>query len=381
MTANRTASRPTGPSPLLHVLDLRLEVVTPLHIGNGEELIRNYDFVTEGDELVVLDIEAVYGKLFDTLPQDQWQRLANLPLNRVLATSGARDLARYRMPIARGASDEGYETVRAFIKDGFGRPYLPGSSLKGAIRTAFAMAYANEFGAEWIDGHVSEAIQRRTRREFAAQSLDQAVFGSRPNFDALRALRPSDLYAQTDDGHAPLQLVETRVTKRNGTSTATIMVEAMPSRTVLHGTMTVDADPVAHLETAQRDQWEALAKAPALNAVGFLREQSMALIDREKRHHGGSAVAAEFVALERRMATLDADSTLVWVGWGTGWTAKTYGEHLTTSPLFPEVTSTFKLGNDRTEAGSFPSSRRLMYASERVVGPVGWAQLTITPRT
>ncbi|NBT20206.1 MAG: type III-A CRISPR-associated RAMP protein Csm5, partial [Proteobacteria bacterium] len=266
MTANRTASRSTRPSPLLHVLDLRLEVVTPLHIGNGEELIRNYDFVTEGDELVVLDIEAVYGKLFDTLPQDQWQRLANLPLNRVLATSGARDLARYRMPIARGASDEGYETVRAFIKDGFGRPYLPGSSLKGAIRTAFAMAYANEFGGEWIDGHVSETIQRRTRREFAAQSLDQDVFGSRPNSDALRAIRPSDLYAQTDDGHAPLELVETRVTKRNGTSTATIMVEAMPSRTVLHGTMTVDADPVAHLEAAQRDAWQALAEAPALNA-------------------------------------------------------------------------------------------------------------------
>lgn len=379
-TSYQSPPRSATPASPFTTFDVTVRAVTPLHVGNGIELIRNLDFVTEGNEFVVLDVERVYGQLFNKLPEAQWLQLANLPLSRVLNTTGARELAKYRLPIADGASDEGYEGVRAHIRDGFGRAYMPASSLKGAIRTAFATAFAAEVGQEWVDDKLREVTGRRPRREFAAQALDQDVFGGRPNNDALRALRPSDLYAATNDESAALELVETRVVKRNGDSTATIMVEAMPIGTTLHGTMTVDVNPMAYLDERLRDAWGGLTGFAALGAVGFLRQQSDALIVRERRYLGGSAVAAEYVALERLQSTLPETDALVWVGWGSGWTAKTYGEALTASPEFPQVAGTFRLGSAGRDPMAFPTTRRLVFSGERATKPMGWAVVTITPR-
>jgi CRISPR-associated protein Csm5 len=359
--------------------DVTVETVTPLHIGSGIELLRNYDFVTENREFIVLDFERVYEQLFDNTPEDQWRRVASLPLAQALNIRGARDLAKYRLPIANGASDEGFEGVRAHIRDGFGRAYLPASSLKGAIRTAFAVAFAAEVGQEWVDGKLREVTGRRPRREFAAQALDQDVFGARPNNDALRAIRPSDLYAATDDESAALELVETRVVKRNGDSTATIMVEAMPTGTTLRGTMTVDRE-LAYLDQRTHDDWAGLLPFPALGAIAFLRKQSEALIAREKTRFAGSAVGAEYVALERRQQNLPETEALVWVGWGSGWTAKTYGEALTASPEFPQVAGTFRLGSAGRDPMAFPTTRRLVFSGERATKPMGWAVVSITPR-
>ena len=106
-TSYQSESRSATPSSPFATFDVTVRAVTPLHVGNGIELIRNLDFVTEGNEFVVLDVERVYGQLFNKLPEAQWLQLANLPLSRVLNTTGARELAKYRLPIADGASDEG----------------------------------------------------------------------------------------------------------------------------------------------------------------------------------------------------------------------------------------------------------------------------------
>jgi CRISPR type III-A-associated RAMP protein Csm5 len=287
------------------------------------------------------------------------------------------------MALASGVEGEGFEDVHACIRMPSGEAYLPGSSLKGAIRTAFATGYAAEKGDAWLRPFVQGIAQQRVRREFAAQKIDQDVFGPKPNSDVLRALRPSDLYVRTefdpsdtssDDPH--VELVETRVTKKNGDSTATIMVEAFKAGTIFDGTLTDDADPVAHLNREQREQWEGLAAADALGAMQFLSDHAKALIDREKRHHAGSPIAAEYVALERRLGALEANSALAWVGWGTGWTAKTYGDLLTREPAFATVAGQFRLGDPRT----FPTTRRHAYANNRPVRPMGWVQVSITPR-
>ncbi len=380
-TGQPATSRHATPAAPFTNFDVTVRAVTPLHVGSGIELLRNLDFVTEGGEFVVLDVEQVYGQLFDGLPEAQWLSLAGLPLSRVLNTAGARTLAKYRLPIADGASDEGYEGVRAHIRDGFGRAYLPASSLKGAIRTAFAAAFADEAGQEWVSAKLRDVIGRRARREFAAQALDQSVFGARPNNDALRAIRPGDLYADANDASAALELVETRVVKRNGVSTATIMVEAMPVGTILHGAMTVDVNPLAYLDERLHDAWGSLTGFDALGAIGFLSKQSAALVAHERRYHAGSAVAAEYVALERLQATLPETDALVWVGWGSGWTAKTYGEALTASPEFPQVASTFRLGSAGRDPMAFPTTRRLVFSGERATKPMGWAVVSLTPRT
>ena len=379
-----TATRPHAPTattpPLLRTYDVTVSTVTPVHIGSGDQLLRNYDFVAVGDEYIVFDIEAIYGRLFDGLPEERWQAVANMPIAGAISLRGARDLARYRLKIAYDADAEGFERVRAFLRDGFNRAYLPGSSLKGAIRTAFATAFATEKGQAWVDSHLGVVVDKPPRREFAGQQLDREVFGPTPQTDVLRALRPSDLFADNARESAPLELVETRVTKRRGDSTATIMVEAIPSGTKLHGTLTVDADPLAHLQHDQREMWGIPAASNDLKLSWFLRSQAKALIDHEKRYYASgdpqitAAITAEYVGLERQLSACAANEALVWLGWGTGWHAKTYGDHLTQSAAFDNLRNRYGLGS----RSDFPTTRRLVYANNRPVRPMGWVRLTLT---
>lgn len=386
-----TATRPHAPTattpPLLRTYDVTVSTVTPVHIGSGVKLLRDYDFVAEGDEYAVLDLEAIYNRLFDLVPDAEWQTVANLPISRAINDisraindPGARDLTRYRLKIAHDADAEGFEDVHAFIRDGFNRAYLPGSSLKGAIRTAFAVAFATEKGQPWVDRHLGVVVDKPPRREFAAQQFDREVFGPTPQTDVLRALRPSDLFADNARESAPLELVETRVTKRRGDSTATIMVEAIPSGTKLHGTLTVDADPLAHLQHDQREMWGIPAASNDLKLSWFLRSQAKALIDHEKRYYASgdpqitAAITAEYVGLERQLSACAANEALVWLGWGTGWHAKTYGDHLTQSAAFDNLRNRYGLGS----RSDFPTTRRLVYANNRPVRPMGWVRLTLT---
>ena len=47
-----TAPRPAT-APLLYTYDVAVEAITPLHVGSGETLLRDYDFVIHGDEFIV----------------------------------------------------------------------------------------------------------------------------------------------------------------------------------------------------------------------------------------------------------------------------------------------------------------------------------------
>src|SRR5690606_2029878 len=83
--------------------------------------------------------------------------------------------------------------IQEQIKDPWDRPYIPGSSLKGALRTAIAFV-----GAAQRKIQINPAEFRRDSR-FAAQPLEQKILnaanvppGKVPNYDLLRALQISD---------------------------------------------------------------------------------------------------------------------------------------------------------------------------------------------
>jgi len=384
-----TTPRPTT-APLLYTYDLTVEAITPLHVGNGETLLRDYDFVIHGDEFIVLDIDRVYGHLMNAVSESQWGDIFARKLSDIMTSDIARHprLARYpRMRLAPGVEGRDFQDVRACIRTAGGEAYLPGSSLKGAIRTAFATGYAADQGEVWMSEHLDKVVNGRGRREFAAQAIDRDVFGSTPQADVMRAIRPSDLYVRTEADPADarhvdrnVELVETRVTKRNGATKAKIVVEAFRAGTVLDGTLTVDADPVKHLDAPRLAKWGGLASKVAFDAVTFLNDHAAALIDREILYHARTAIATEYVALKRRMESLGEGSGMMWVGWGTGWEAKTYGEALTASPAFPQLHSAFRLATAGHNPEAFPETRRLVFAKDRPVRPMGWAVVTITPR-
>jgi len=384
-------------APLLRRFEVELQVLTPLHIGSGEVLTRDLDYILRGRELLVLDAERILGDL----PEVQRRRVGAVSLAQLIPGGDPTPYARYRVPLAPGASTSGYSEVREAIKDALGRPFVPGSSLKGALRTALAVAWAAARGQAWVDRQLERVLEHRPNRKFAAQELERQLFGREPHTDLLRVLRPSDLY---DAGERPamdvLELVEARVVTGSNASGPPVVVEALRPGTVWRGTLTEDlalaSAMVAEVANGER-AWQAAAPGMLLGAIDQCRRLAGRLIEAERQHFRTGAVAAEYQALQRRLQALDQQSCLVWLGWGTGWMAKTLGELLVQSPHFPEVVRRFGLQRggrrdwraseesedagamSRRPATGFPASRRLVVANGTPVQPLGWAQLTLRP--
>ncbi len=116
---------------------LNIRVLTPIHVGGSQEkhLYEGLDFIREHSKVYLIDQQ----KLLDKMnPVD----LAETMLS---GQSGALKIAlqRERVPLKDVCQEEPmfvedvqFSEIKAFIKDGLrGKPFVPGSSLKGAIRS------------------------------------------------------------------------------------------------------------------------------------------------------------------------------------------------------------------------------------------------------
>ena len=98
---------------------LSLLTLAPIHIGNGEKYTSR-EFIYENKKFYFPDMGKFYNKMVE-------KRLAEKFEAFLIQTRLESD----RNPNSAGAINE----VNKFIRDAFGNPYIPGSSLKGAIRT------------------------------------------------------------------------------------------------------------------------------------------------------------------------------------------------------------------------------------------------------
>jgi CRISPR/Cas system CSM-associated protein Csm5 (group 7 of RAMP superfamily) len=109
-------------------IKLTLEVLTPLHVGSGEELRLNLDYIERGNIPLVVDRQRTLDALvsgdqaLDEVLGGDWN------LAELVKLAG-QDFG-YPLPMLSGRS-ETPATLREQIKDAEFRPYVPGSSPQG----------------------------------------------------------------------------------------------------------------------------------------------------------------------------------------------------------------------------------------------------------
>ena len=173
----------------------RIKTLTPLHIGSGESAMKNADFLylsTEG-KVAVLDQEKVLSVIGES-NIDQWiscvdkgEGLEQL-LRQYKPGLQAEDVALRTLPVRHRGLDK-KKDVKEQLHDGFGKALLPGSSLKGSIRTALFAHFINEKNGD--DVKTSRNLTNN-RGSFSDSNLMRMYFGDDPNHDILRLLRPGD---------------------------------------------------------------------------------------------------------------------------------------------------------------------------------------------
>lgn len=359
------------------VYNVKLQTLSPLHIGDGDELRQNFDFVVRDNHTYRLNEDAILLAKESRLKPDGQ---GHYPTPGALLTDADfenGDLFRY---VLRGAARSGKTDARmkSFIKDVYDHPYIPGSSLKGALRTALAWT-----GWEEVNLQVDRGVIGNSR-SWAGQKLERKIFGPDPNHDLLRALHVSDLFGP-DEAGGKLMVVNAQVlTKRMAQSP--VELETLPGDVEFNGTLTVDDalfKPFAEKELgfSNRKHWlDNLAVRAQKHSHARIQELAVWFENADQSY---SSIAKFYRRLSEMQ--LSPNQAFMQIGWGAGWDGKTFWTHLQKDArLFEKLIVDFRMNKaGRTsprEAGdAFPRSKRaamlVKLGTARAAAPFGWVLL------
>ncbi len=193
---------------------LLLDVKTPVHVGSGHALLKDFDFVMVGDKYYRLNPNLLIKKCIEYKIRTTRELLDKIrrhesEVQAVSSYYGSVHVSDYERLRERGIRVE-LNNVKEHIKSG-GTPIVPGSTIKGLLRTAllYYLITRNDEILESFKNHVNrvlssikDMINRRRVRDvrkyiknatlnFEQQFL-KVLWKDRYLFDVLRCLLISD---------------------------------------------------------------------------------------------------------------------------------------------------------------------------------------------
>lgn len=350
---------------------VKVSLLTPLHIGNGRELLHEYDYAIRNGKTWRIDETTLLDAQDADDPRIAAQLMRTKPA-QLLMPADFQPNSQYFRYVLDGTPRSGAEgaQLREQFKDAFDKPYLPGSSLKGALRTALAWH-------GWQERRLRpDPTQLGRRREWAAQPYEQQVFGRDPNHDLLRALQVSD--SNTVEP-SRLMIVNARVLTRGGNLGSPIELEAIRPDTSFD--LTLKIDHVLFSQWAQKAGLSQGGRAWLERLAQIVQAHSADHIRSEAAWYREIDGAAALHGFYQRLSQSKPDSRrcLIQLGWGTGWEDKTFGSRLQADGRFMErIIQDYRLARGRRQPGDrFPKSRRVAVGfrggEEYPASPLGWA--------
>ncbi len=358
---------------------MKLEILTPTHIGSGEKLLpTDYypikDIYGNITKIVVIDLD----RLFDTLISmgvnvneviEILREGESYPLTEIFEKYHLKpkDFEKYSLDIVGGYEKYSMQ-INTFIKT-CGMPYIPGSSIKGAIRTAL-MYYVVKDNKKLLSDIINELnkiVNPQNAKNFikkADDKLDKRIFGNDPKFDILKTLiiRDSEKISSKKLKVYRAEILgnETSIpTYIEGLENVKLNFEMQSNDTILKNT----------------------------NFNGILKNIDFELIKNAIREFSKAVIKAEineiykygkykddvlkfYKNLEEK---IENGELFIRIGWGSGWYSTTIGTLLKTHPKFEELRRKFGLGkNPKTKklVNDYPKTRRV--ANNK---PLGWIKL------
>ena len=199
--------------------EIKIEVLSPVHIGSGNMLQNNTDFVTTDNGvdnfirviddrkiLELIGVEHLNDWLLSIERKDNTKEL----VRRFAPNSKVADYSKRRLiDYSQGVNQN--DTLKEHIHNGMGLPYIPGSSIKGSIRTAIlatlAVAVSNK------EEKIKIARMDRNGNPFlSAEKVEKILFGNDPNSDIFRFIHVGDAYFEKDSEIA-LRVVNINIRK------------------------------------------------------------------------------------------------------------------------------------------------------------------------
>ena len=370
----------------------RIKLLSPLHIGGGSKIPFYQIFCNEGkcyifDEVRFGDALAKKGPQFvDRFVQFAYQERANLAhfLKDTFRNDrrGLREFVESAKAYSLKSELLPERELIPFIRNSLYQPYIPGTSIKGAFRTAvmYLMLKRMDKAAreQLLVRYVEEKVRRlqkdmrfsrrgalRKEEKWFDQDLelslmwkyfyDEDVTRFDPHSDIMRAVKISDTQPLVPD-IAQIERVE--VYTRQRATGIKIYVEVLPPGTELEFTITVDMQLLTRFQRHTGEKY-GLSMNSIVEMVGnpvkTLSEWTGDLLEHERK------------ALNNPLIYHFSEQPNINLGWGGGLLSKTV-DLLLPERLRAELLSIFKRRRPYVPA---PASRRLT----RNKRPLGWAKI------
>jgi len=354
-----------------------LHFITPVHVGSGLKLGK-MDYVVKGDQVMIINLQRLASlpgidpeELSDAMDMRNFEIGAYLRGKGIDPTKAAS----YSIPCGRPPQGE----IICCLKDGLSSPYLPGSSLKGALRTAILWERIKRDSSLMDEARlkVLTAIERagpRNAGAWAAQPLERLflgrdpVKGNHPNYDHLRALKVSDTDIIPKEH---LQCFDATVRNLKGErleTKMTLCVEAFRPGTETQVSLNIDPfllkDDVQSKLNLKVEDLKDLEKI----ARGYYSDYIKSEIDFFSKYNerGPQDFYEKLLSLPEKRGGM-----LLRAGWGSGW------HGMTVARLFPDllddIRDAFRLG--RSNVAEFPKTRKLALMDDDPrykMQPFGW---------
>lgn len=187
-------------------MKLRLKTITPVHIGTGNRY-SPAEFFLRDDVVCRVSLE----KLYLALPARRKkeflravEREGRFELQRFLRPDERKGIDRYSLKNKYRLNTSEVREIRECIKTGFDEPYLPGSSIKGSIRTALLWDVARNDSS--FVGAIRDDLNSHGQRmkERIGKGYESRIFSTKtkrgdpdgdPKYDLLKFLQVSDARA------------------------------------------------------------------------------------------------------------------------------------------------------------------------------------------
>lgn len=381
----------------------QLETITPVHIGSGETLNHINGYFANGrwhyiDLNKVLahpnvDINALTSEMSQR--EFRWRRY--LQQHNMKNPS---DLSVYSLLCAQSPETT---DIREAIKSIGHHPYIPGSSIKGAMRTILLSDLINNDENKKVfnesSAHLNKEIESgprgNPRRDTPAKRIEAKAFGKDPNHDILRALQVSDTDPLESNSLA-IEMAWTVTLNSNNQLVQKIdngteyknFVEVIQAKQQLTFILKMDEllfrereKKILNFSDLQENTLQEVAEVCNFEADLLMKSEQAFFED-----YGLIEIANLYDSLIDLNNRLKKEGAfMLQIGWGTGYYANTVTSSFTDKDDAPidmmNLRKRFQLGNSRSQRGQydereFPKTRRILYRGRNPIAPLGWIKIS-----
>ncbi len=382
-------------------MKVKIETLTPVHVGSGNFLQYNTDFFTvmvqsSGKSFVrVVDDRKILELIGPEHLQD-WvlsiERKQNIKDFMKIYAPNAKpaDYSRRRMGLYSNVCQG--DTLKECIHNGQGAPYIPGSSIKGALRTAITAAVAQTRRDLENIARVEKRVRDRTgnfvtKVTHDGSRVEQALFGPDANSDVFRFLQCGDAYF-TKGSEVVFRLqMYLNITHSDSLvpqkDTKPQLVEALGMGAESEFQMKLNT---SYYDSIVAQQPNTVGQLPVemrsvSNLFATVNQHSLNLVNREVEfwNNQNKSGAEQYVTQMKKMAeTIQKEidngnsSCVLRIGHAIGWEFITGGWTRDFNE-FEDIVDEARPGNSRYAEYDFPKSRRLDTEGEMI----GFVKLSI----